>query len=463
VKPLVIELNDRSIALARDGEVLVAAPSAVFDGSGPDGAGAAAAGKNAWHALRRQPRSTSSQHLGAIISDRSNAAPSARNEALVAAELSQHLAMHPPRAGERTWIAVPVRADAAGLGAVLGIAQGLGLSVDGFVDAAAVTVASLGTGRGAIVLELGLHHAAATAVDTGGQARRRRAVVSDLGGLVELYDAWLTFISTAMVKRTRFDPFTNAETEQQLFDALPALTRQAGESGGTTAAVSNGDTRFEVSLSRDQFAEAAQPIYRELVRLLHSLRPAGTEVAIVLPEGVAVLPGLREMLQQFVGCELVATPEGFAAAATSLLDLPESAPGDAVRLLRKLPLREQPQLAERVTREVLGRSGVRAAPPSHLLFDGRAIALGSSPLVVGRAPNQPGGVSALTLPDGLAGVSRRHCTFVRNDDELVIVDHSNYGTFVNGERVSERVRIYAGDKVRLGEPGVELSLISIGT
>jgi hypothetical protein len=28
--------------------------------------------------------------------------------------------------------------------------------------------------------------------------------------------------------------------------------------------------------------------------------------------------------------------------------------------------------------------------------------------------------------------------------------------------VSERVRIHAGDKVRLGEPGIELSLISIG-
>jgi hypothetical protein len=462
VKPLVIELNDRSVALARDGEVLVSAPSAVFDGSSPDASAATAPGKNAWHALRRQPRSTSSRHLGAIISDRSSVSPSARNEALVTAELSQHLSEHSPRADERVWIAVPVRADAGGLGSVLGIAQGLGLTVDGFVDAAAVTVASLALGRGAIVLEVGLHHAAATAVDSGGQARRRRAVVSDLGGLVELYDAWLTFISTAMVKRTRFDPFSNADTEQQLFDALPALTRQAGETGSTTAAVSTGDTRFEVSLSRDQFAEAAQPIYRELVRLLHSLRPAGSEVAIVLPEAIAMLPGLREILQQFVGCELVATPEGFAAAATSLLDLPESARGEPVRLLRKLPVREQPDLAARVTREVLGRSGVRAAPPSHLLFDGRAIALGANPLVVGRSPNQPGGVSALALPDGLAGVSRRHCTFVRKDDELVLVDHSHFGTFVNGERVSERVRIYAGDKVRVGEPGVELSLISIG-
>jgi hypothetical protein len=497
VKPFVIELNDRQVALARDGEVLVSAPSAVFDGSsandraGSNPAAAAegarvintAPGVNAWHALRRQPRSTSSRHLSAVLTQSDAAMTPTRAAALVAAELSQHLAKHPPKAGERVWIAVPVRADAGGLGSVLGIAQNLGFTVDGFVDAAAITVASLKTPRSAVVLELGLHHVAATAVDTGGQARRRSAVVSESGGLVELFEAWLTFISTAMVKRTRFDPFTNADTEQQLFDALPALTRQAAETGGTLAAVSNGDNKFEVSLSRDQFAEAAQPIYREIVRLLHSLRPAGAEVAIIVPEPVAMLPGLREMLQQFVGCELILTPEGFAATATSLLDLPEADSAESVLLLRRLPLKEQASLTAGVTREVLGRSGARAAPASHVLFEGRAHALGARPLVVGRSPlaeaagasgaSANGSTAAtgthavapavLLVPDGLAGVSRRHCTFVRNGDELVLIDHSHFGTFVNGERVSERVRIRAGDKVRLGEPGIELSLISIGT
>jgi hypothetical protein len=323
-----------------------------------------------------------------------------------------------------------------------------------------VTVSSLGAGRSSLVLELGLHHAAVTAVESGGQARRRRVVASAQGGLIELYEAWLTFISTAMVKRTRFDPFTNAETEQQLFDALPVLTQQAAETGSTVAAVSNGDNKFEVSLSRDQFAESAQPIYRELVRLLHALRPAGADVSLVVPEAVATLPGLREMLQQFVGCELVATPEGFAAAATSLLDLPQPEPGESVKLLRRLPLKEQPSLVAPIHREVLGSSGPRTTPPSHVLFEGRAIPLAASPLVVGRSPGTAAAV--ISLPDGLAGVSRRHCTFVRDGEELMLVDHSHYGTFVNGERVSERVRIHAGDKVRVGEPGVELSLITIG-
>jgi len=89
--------------------------------------------------------------------------------------------------------------------------------------------------------------------------------------------------------------------------------------------------------------------------------------------------------------------------------------------------------------------------------------VGRSPVAASAAevPSTPL-ANGLSLPDGLAGVSRRHCTFVRDGDELVLIDHSHFGTVVNGERVSERVRIHAGDKVRLGEPGIELSLISIG-
>jgi hypothetical protein len=451
VKSLAIEINDRSFSLARDGAVLVSAPSTIFDGGGSE-----PAGTNAWHALRRQPTTTSTRHLSQIVTQPDS---SARAAALVAAELSLQLAKHPALEGEHVWITAPVHADAEGLGNVLGIAQSLKLTVDGFIDAAAVTVASVRAARSALVLEVGLHHAAAAAVDSSGQARRRRAIVSEQGGLIELYQAWLAFISIAMVKRTRFDPFTTAVTEQQLFDALPMLTRQAAETGSTTAAVTNGEARFEVSLTRDQFAEAAQPLYRELIRLLHALRPAGAEVTLVIPDAVAAFPGFRELLQQFIGCELITVPDGFAAAATSLLDLPQAEAGNAVRLLRRLPLREQTALSAVITREVLGRTGFGATPPSHLLFDGRAIPLSTSSLVVGRSP---GNGQALALPDGLAGVSRRHCTFVRDGSEVVLIDHSHYGTFVNGERVSERVRIHAGDKVRLGEPGIELSLISIG-
>src|SRR5581483_7370969 len=188
MRPFVIELDDRAVSFAREGQVLSSAPSVVWDGSTGE-----LAGTSAWHALRRHPTATSTRHLGALLSQ---TAPSDRVVALVAAELIRRLAVQPPESGERVWIAAPARASERGLSAMLAIAQSLSLPVDGFVSTAVASVAALGLEQTAIVLELGLHHAAATAIDRdGSQVRRRRTVLSERGGLMGFYQGWLELVS----------------------------------------------------------------------------------------------------------------------------------------------------------------------------------------------------------------------------------------------------------------------------
>lgn len=410
MQPFAVQLDDRMLSLARGGQVMSSAPSGAIE----------ATQRLQEHLLRR-------------------------------------IADQPLKDDERVWVASPANADARILSTVVDALHGIALPVDGFVDAAAVTVAGLAAERHALVLELGLHHVGVTAVERGAQARRRRAIVSDRGGLLELHEAWLNLISTAMVKRARFDPLRNAETERQLRSSLPMWLEEFAAAVSITASATIGQERFAVELSRDQFASAAQPVYREILRLLHELRPAGAAMDLIMPRSVASLPAMRDVLQGFVGCELVTLPEGFAAAVTSLLDLPPAQSDQSVRLLRRLPVQAQPMLSALVNRESLGNTRSAAPVASHLLYDGRAHALASS-LAVGRAP---GTEPSITLPEGLAGVSRRHCTFVNEGGELVLVDHSSFGTYLNGERISERARAYAGDKVRIGEPGVELSLITL--
>src|SRR5205823_2255597 len=140
------------------------------------------------------------------------------------------------------------------------------------------------------------------------------------------------------------------------------------------------------------------PVWREIARLLHELRPAGGALTLLVPRAVAGLPGVREALAQFAGCELVGLPAGFAAAATSLLDLTPRGATEPVRLLRRLPSGAEPALAALVERE---------------------------------------------------------------GAQLLLLDHSRFGSFVNGERVAERVRVRAGDEVRIGDPGVALTLIAV--
>jgi hypothetical protein len=451
MRPFAIELDDRAVSFARDGRVLSSAPSAVWDGTTGELPGA-----NAWSGLRRHPTAASTRHLGSLLS---RAVATDRTVALVAAELVRRLAAQAPLPEERVWVAVPARASTQGLSAMLAIARTLSLPVDGFVDSAVAAVAALGIERSAIVLEVGMHHAAATYIDRdGAQARRRRTVMTERSGLMSFYQGWLELVSSTMVRRTRFDPLHDAATEQRLFESLAGWAREAADQGSANAVVTQGAERFEVALTRDQFAQAVQSLHREMVRLLHELRPAGAPVALVVPSIIGHLPGLRAELEQFVDCELVSLPDGFAALAASRLDLPERASTDPVRLLRRLPVSGEQDLATAVSRDLLNAHHGRAVPPSHLLLNDQVYALGSDPLVIGRLPAGP---RTIALPDGLAGVSRRHCTLTPEGDEFVLLDHSSFGTFVNGECVAERVRVRAGDRVRLGDPGVELALIAV--
>ncbi len=97
--------------------------------------------------------------------------------------------------------------------------------------------------------------------------------------------------------------------------------------------------------------------------------------------------------------------------------------------------------------------------PTHVLHAGNAHALTARPLVLGTSsdPQDRG----LALPAGTPGVSRRHCTLVRREATVQVEDHSTYGTFVNDERVTGRLALKVGDRLRLGAPGVTLELIRV--
>lgn len=448
---LALQLDDRTFAVARDGAVLHSSAAVAFDGTGDE-----ESGSDAWAMQRRVPTHVSTRHLFEVATVRE---PVERMLSITAAELARRVAPH-VQSGEEAWVAVSALFPPAGLSAVLALARRRGVRIAGFIDAATASVAALATGRTSFVLEIGLHHVAVTAVEAIASARRRRAVVSTRGGLVELYEGWLDLIGSAMVKRTRYDPLHDAAIEQQLFDELPKLASEANSTGGATAVVTVGAERFETALSRDQFAAAAEPMYREIMRALNELRHAGAAATILAPRMVLDLPGLRERLETLRNCELLVIADGFGAAAASVIDLPapEAAEADAVRLVRRAPA-VRSELLEPLVEAVTPGEAVEEQDPSHVLFEGRALPLDRGPLLVGRGGEPAIG---LALPEGLAGISRRHCTFLRDGERVVLVDHSAFGTFVNGERVIERVRIRAGDRVRVGEPGVELALIAVG-
>lgn len=56
-----------------------------------------------------------------------------------------------------------------------------------------------------------------------------------------------------------------------------------------------------------------------------------------------------------------------------------------------------------------------------------------------------------------------HCSLLRGDDgNATVVDHSRHGTWLNDERVVGRAPLRAGDRLRIGSPGVAIDLIAVG-
>jgi pSer/pThr/pTyr-binding forkhead associated (FHA) protein len=106
----------------------------------------------------------------------------------------------------------------------------------------------------------------------------------------------------------------------------------------------------------------------------------------------------------------------------------------------------------------LPQIGLARISPTHVLWNAEV-----KPLIVDSVVEIGRGVTenGLSLPEGLAGVSRWHCSLRVTPLTTELIDHSSHGTWLNDERVIGRAEVFAGDRIRVGDPGVELTLLAI--
>jgi hypothetical protein len=101
-------------------------------------------------------------------------------------------------------------------------------------------------------------------------------------------------------------------------------------------------------------------------------------------------------------------------------------------------------------------SGGDPRAATHVVFGGRAMSLSADPLLVGIAPS---GARVLPIPGSVAGVSRLHCSLMLQAGHAFVQDHSRFGSYLNDELIESRAILRVGDRLRLGNPGVELTFV----
>jgi len=446
-----LEINDAGLILARDAQIVAEEPGcAMLDGRAPQ------TGAAAMRRARLQPLFAETRHwqeLGTAALPRRM--PAAATYAEVAyAQLAQ-LAREAGDGGGETLFAVPAWYTREQLAVLLGVAREAGFPAVGLVDAGLAAAALEPVPAAVVQLELTMHRAVVTVLEHAGELRRVRYELLPQHGWLALQQAWLDMIAAAFVRKTRFDPLHEAASEQRLWDGLSGWLAALELGDALTIELpAAGDTRA-VDFVRADFAAAARGIYDAVAHVLQRARPADGPLHLRLSHRWARLPGFADRLAELRDCEVRPLPRGAAALGALAFERVLRRDPAQVALVPRLPV----PLAHASARAV--EPAQRVAPqdrPTHVVHLGRAWPLLHEPLYLGAA--LPSGRRSLAVAAG-PGVSRVHCVLERDNDGAWLEDQSTYGTFLNGERVGGRVALQVGDRLRLGNPGVELELVRV--
>ena len=447
-----IDLNDAAITVVGGSRELVAAPGYALARDGE-----MLFGVEAWQQARLHPRQSMNQYwrefseqpLGGTLKDQASSAD------LVHAQLAQ-ISEDFPADLEGLIFAVPAYWTPAQLGLLLGIAQELAIPVRGLVDSAVAATRREYPGRELLHLDMSLHDVVVSRILQDGRSSLGDRWAMDHVGVVTMERVCAEYIAEHFVESTRFDPLHDARSEQFLYDNLYAWLAQLSRQARLDLSIEFGGNEFSTAIDRMKLQERLVGRFSPVIQQMRSLLNAGTPFAIQVDQRLAKFPGLVENIAR-LSQVAVFVLEPAAAAWGALRRAGQlGEPGAGISLTTALQWDQTATPFDDVSGVTLpDDAGVRDRP-THLLYDGRAYQLGRQTFYIGTELSS--GEFGVRVPEG-SGVSRRHCSIRIGGHGVELVDHSRYGTRLNGHLIEGSAVLHIGDVVRIGHPASEFHLI----
>ena len=269
-----LDCNDAALRLWQDGEGIWSPGIAWFAG------GQYQFGEPAWQRARLSPREINNRFWHRLSTQPLSPAlgPARHTADLVHTHLQTLLGETP---GDVT-LAIPGTMEPAQLSLLLGILQTLPVTARSVIHRSALIGSAVG--EACAHVELHLHQASITGVSvTDGIATAQETQLLPGQGLLGLMDEIAERIGEQFVSQTRFDPQRRAETEQALYQQIPALLGSLVTQSEISCTVEGHTARIA--------REALAPVGAAFSRALAPLLPAGIE-RIALDALLSELPGL---------------------------------------------------------------------------------------------------------------------------------------------------------------------------
>ena len=440
-----IEVVDAALVAVRDGESLASSPGvALLD---PEGT---LVGAEAAAAARLRPVLANDRFWSDLATDSlARPDPPVSHADLAHAQLSRSVAAS-PRTAMRRYLPCRVRC---------GCTRSACCSASRAASAFRWRASWMPPSRPARALPRALGDASRRAVSPGGADRdagrddaaappRRMA---PRAGLKAIYSAWAQLVAEAMVRRTRFDPLHQAATEQQLYQRLPNGSRRWPGGRPWTSR----STRSQAASARRCGASSSRSRPRPGTRSSRNwYMPAIVRTSRRRSRcraRAALLPALGERLARCRASRPWCCRKPRRRPRAAADGPPKSDRRNRRRSRRRwraaMPWGRRAPSPDRVERDARdpGRAGACDRRASRWWSGSALAAAGASR-------------SAARAPASRARIARLCAAAARS----IVRDHSRYGTFVNGERVDGEMPLGAGDRLRVGTPGVVLELVTVG-
>jgi hypothetical protein len=311
-----------------------------------------------------------------------------------------------------------------------------------------------------LYLDIHLHRIEVIYLEQGEHLTIRDSAITVEKGLLLLYQKLVDMIAQEFVRTTRFDPFHQAASEQELYDRLPGILAHFQHNASMVFEIFGGSAPYSITLERDSIIHNAEPVYNEMLRLIKRMQikrgKGKASLALQLSHRLSRLPGCKEMLTTLKDVQIIELDQGAAARGMCRIwnQLAAQDINEGTSFFTSRPWQLQQQADDHRT------PAEKAAQtrPTHLLYGSLAYPITEKPLTIGWAKDSEG--NDITISGEKTGVSPKRCTIERRGRDFILTDTSTQETFVDEKQVNGSIALKLGQIIRIGTPGEHLQLIA---
>jgi len=362
--------------------------------------------------------------------------------------------------GEDIVMTVPSFYDREHLGLILGIAQELGMPVRGFVPLSLAASSHICPEKMLLYLDIHLHRIEVIYLEQGEHLTLRDSATTGEKGLHHLYRKMVNMIAQEFVRTTRFDPFHQAASEQELYDRLPGILSHFQHNSSMLFEITGGSAPYSITLERDSIIHNAEPVYSEMLRLIKRMQKkrgkGQARPSLQLSHRLSRLPGYKAMLTTIKDAQVIELDRGAAAMGAARIwnQLAAQGSNQGISFFTSRPWQRQQHSNDR---QLSAKTAV-LSKPTHLLYRSIAYPITEKPLTIGCAKDSER--NDINISGETAGISPTHCKIKLRGGEIILEDFSDQGTFIDGVRVNGSIALKLGQIIRVGIPGEHLQLIA---